>query len=417
MTVKLCNLRGATALTVMLCVTKAVQAQGTDERVELDEIVVEGTGIIETPAGPVDGYRALTADSPTRTRTPIEEIPQSIQVIPRSVIEDQQADTVTEIIRNISGVQGVQGREDTQQLDGNFLIRGQFTEAYVNGRIAFFDQGLDPESTINIERVEVLKGPTSALFTGANGAPVSGILNIVEKTPEREASRIIKGAAGRFDFFNAAFDINQPLTDDGDFAFRITGDFRQSDDFVDQVNDRTFALFPTLRWDNEQTAVTLRGRYQRSNFNFYNGLPTDGPLVPAAGLSATDFVGALDQPDTVLQSYSFDVLVEHEFTEDLYARFRTGYQDADGDQNTTLSGIAPFFGVGAAGDGIVRTDNTQLLQVNSFDVGGEVVWETDPVDSWEHILLLGAEYQSTDSNGTSFFAFGPLSDDLDVIQG
>ncbi|MEL7138539.1 MAG: TonB-dependent receptor [Pseudomonadota bacterium] len=399
----------ATATVALATTPAAAQSRG----VQLDEIVVEGE-TPDTAAGPVDGWRAFTADSPTRTRTPIEEIPQSIQVIPRQVIEDQQADTVTDVVRNVSGVQGIQRRERTQQLDGNFLVRGQFTEAYVNGRVAFFDQGLDPESTINLERVEVIKGTTSGLFTAANGAPISGVINLVEKTPFRQARYSLEGSAGMFDFYNVAFDVNQPLTEGGDLAFRITGDYRTSNDFVDQADDETVGLFPTLRYDNGTTAVTLRGRYEYSEFNFYNGLPTLGDEVPAPGFSALDAVAAFDQPDTVLEAYSFDILAEHDFGNGFSARFRTGYQDADGEQNTTLSGIN-LFGAGAPGD-LVRTDNTQLLQLNSFDVGGEVIWEADLAAFWEHTLLLGAEYQSTDTNGASFFNFGPASSDLAVIQ-
>ena len=59
-----------------------------------------------TTAGPVQGYRALTATSSTKTATPIEQTPQSIQVIPRSVIEDQKTLTVDETLRNVSGAQG-----------------------------------------------------------------------------------------------------------------------------------------------------------------------------------------------------------------------------------------------------------------------------------------------------------------------
>lgn len=64
-------------------------------------------GTTLTTAGPVDGYRALTAMSSTKTATPIEQIPASIQVIPRSVIDSQRSLTVTEASRNASNVQGV----------------------------------------------------------------------------------------------------------------------------------------------------------------------------------------------------------------------------------------------------------------------------------------------------------------------
>ncbi|MEM9762307.1 MAG: TonB-dependent receptor [Pseudomonadota bacterium] len=401
------------ALAASCATLLAMQAQAQNRGLELDEIVVEGDAI-DTQAGPVDGWRAITADSPTRTRTPIEEIPQSIQVIPRQVIEDQQADTVSDITRNVSGIQGVQRRERGQQLDGNFLVRGQFSEAYLNGRITFLNQGLDPESTINIERVEVTKGVTSGLFTAANGAPVSGVVNIVEKTPEREALYSLEGGAGMFDYYNVAFDVNQPLVESGDLAFRLTGDFQTSNDFIDQVDDESFGLFPTLRWDDGTTAVTFRGRFQRSEFNFYNGLPTLGRAVPAPGFSATDSVAAFDQPDTVLEAYSFDVLAEHDFGNGLTARFRSGYQNSDGVENTTLTAIN-LFGVGEPGD-IVRSDNTQLLQINNFDVGGELVWEAKPAAFWEHTLLLGTEYHSTDTDGRSFFNISAFGQSLGEIQ-
>ncbi|MDW3399067.1 hypothetical protein NQ285_26850, partial [Escherichia coli] len=59
-------------------------------------------GATLTTAGPVDGYRALSAFSSTKTATPIEQIPQSIQVIPRSVMVDQNNLSVTEAIQNAS---------------------------------------------------------------------------------------------------------------------------------------------------------------------------------------------------------------------------------------------------------------------------------------------------------------------------
>lgn len=185
--------------------------------------------------------------------------------------------------------------------------------------------------------------------------------------------------------------MNQTLVENGDLALRITGDYRTSNDFVDQADDETVGLFPTLRYNNGTTAATLRGRYQRSEFNFYNGLPAPGEVAPAPGFSARDAVAAFDQPDTVLKAYSFDILAENYSGNGVIVRFRSGNQDEDGEQNTSLSGIN-LFGASAAGD-IVRNDNSLLLQVNGFDVGGEADWESKPTDFRKHTLLLGAEYQ------------------------
>src|SRR5262245_15819814 len=83
-----------------------------------------------TTAGPVSGYRALTAVTATKTDTPIERIPQTIAVIPRSVIDDQTARTQSEALRNVAGVTGV---PDLFLHGVNYKIRGFDADRYVDG--------------------------------------------------------------------------------------------------------------------------------------------------------------------------------------------------------------------------------------------------------------------------------------------
>ncbi|MEH2466933.1 TonB-dependent receptor plug domain-containing protein [Nostoc sp.] len=54
--------------------------------------------------GEQDGYRATEASTATKTDTPLRDIPLSIQVVPRQVLEDQQTRTLTEVLRNVPGV-------------------------------------------------------------------------------------------------------------------------------------------------------------------------------------------------------------------------------------------------------------------------------------------------------------------------
>jgi iron complex outermembrane receptor protein len=67
-------------------------------------VAIDQPAVVQTTAGAVQGYRALSAASATKTDTPIERIPQNIVVIPRSVIEDQGATTVSEAVTNVSNV-------------------------------------------------------------------------------------------------------------------------------------------------------------------------------------------------------------------------------------------------------------------------------------------------------------------------
>ena len=137
-----------------------------------------GPPVEQTTAGPVSGYRALTSDSATKTRTPIERIPQAVAVIPRAVIDDQRPLTPSEALRNVSGVTGM---PTNTFLGFAYKVRGFPADRYVDGLPNYYDGG-DNVSLVNTERIEVLKGPAGILYQGGIG-PVGGIINTISKLP------------------------------------------------------------------------------------------------------------------------------------------------------------------------------------------------------------------------------------------
>lgn len=185
-----------------LCLVSEALAQATEPMppteaapLVLPPTVVEADAITQTSAGPVQGYRALTAGSATRTETPIEQIPQSIQVIDRKVIDDQDAQTISDAVRNVSGVRGIDPLEIN---NASFIVRGFQAETYVDG-FQLFSTQTELESLVNVERIEVVKGPTATLFGGATGAPVGGLINVVSKSPTAAASGEVGIRGGSFD--------------------------------------------------------------------------------------------------------------------------------------------------------------------------------------------------------------------------
>ena len=134
----------------------------------------------QTTAGPVQGFRALTAASATRTDTPIAEIPQSIVVIPRALIDAQNDLTVTEALQNVSATQGTNPVQTPAF--NSMYIRGFPAEMLVDGFTTFYNGG-DRDSLVNVERIEVLKGPNAILYGGGLGAPLGGVVNLVSKMP------------------------------------------------------------------------------------------------------------------------------------------------------------------------------------------------------------------------------------------
>jgi iron complex outermembrane recepter protein len=240
-----------------------------------DGIILLGGPPVEwTTAGPVSGYRALTAVTATKTDTPIEQIPQSIQVIPRSVIDDQRPLTQSEALRNVSGVSGM----PTNTFGGYaYKVRGFPADRYVDGLPNWFDSG-DFVSLVNTERIEVLKGP-SGLFYQAGLNPVGGLINSVSKLPTTARSYEAGLMAGGFGLWNPWFDVNQPLNSAGTALFRMTGDFERSRDDIDVIERKRYSINPTLALNNNDgTKLTIQGRFTSRVFEAYNGLPGAGTI-------------------------------------------------------------------------------------------------------------------------------------------
>jgi len=118
--------------------------------------------IIATGEGTTDNYYVPDASSGTRTDTPIRDIPQSIQVIPQEILEDQQVIRLDEALSNVSGTAfgGALGNTGL-----NFNIRGfDETPVLLDGFRQFGSVSLGSPEIANLDRVEVLKGPASILY-------------------------------------------------------------------------------------------------------------------------------------------------------------------------------------------------------------------------------------------------------------
>ena len=195
--------------------------------------------------------------SSTKTATPLEEIPQSIQVLPKSLLDDQGSRSVTEAIQNVSNAQGVNilgiGNTDLQPL----RIRGFGAEQWLDGLPVNYNVG-DRDAFANVERIEVLKGPSAILYGGGPGAPVGGAVNVVSKLPTDRAHGEAGVIFGSHAYVRPYFDVDQPLTANGTVLFRVTGEYGASDSFVDVLQSERYSINPTLTLtDKSTTTLTI----------------------------------------------------------------------------------------------------------------------------------------------------------------
>ncbi|APP77226.1 ligand-gated channel [Xanthomonas vesicatoria ATCC 35937] len=183
-------------------------------------------------------YKSEDAAVATRTDTPLSLVPQSVQVLPRELIDDQAARQITDLYRSISGISffsyaGVTLRGFRQE---NVLYDGLRGDPYA---------GFSVPQLFNIERVEVLKGPAGALY-GA-GEP-GGVINYVTRKPAHQAQRRVELQLGNQSFGAASFEATGPARDDGRIRYRIGAyadgedGFRWNTDSQSQIGDASLAF-------------------------------------------------------------------------------------------------------------------------------------------------------------------------------
>ncbi|WP_438382366.1 TonB-dependent siderophore receptor [Asaia sp. BMEF1] len=182
-------------------------------------------------------------------------IPQSIQIVTRKVIDDQQIIDLTSALRNVSGV--LPGT-DAGNRSESFTIRGFRSSYYALDSIMLSPAVQTNDSyrdLANVERIEVLKGPASVLY--GRGDP-GGLINIVTKQPKYNAQNNITVQGGSFGFIRGQGDITGAINKEHTLAFRLIGAIQKTDTFRDilipyqrqfvagsllwQPSDRTTAL-------------------------------------------------------------------------------------------------------------------------------------------------------------------------------
>ena len=166
-------------------------------------------------------YSVPSATTATKLDVPLLDLPQSVQVIPKEVIEDRQVLRLNELTDNVSGVQRVPGYGGLSSVGTR--IRG-FTLQFENLRNGFRDFGYQsPRDVANVERVEILKGPASVIYGGGVNA-FSGVVNTVTKKPLEQPFYQIGMTFGSFSLYRPTVDLTGPLTSDRALLYRFVGD-------------------------------------------------------------------------------------------------------------------------------------------------------------------------------------------------
>ena len=265
----------------------AAQAQTPGSEV-LEEVIIRATTVA------------------TKTDTPILEIPQSVQIIPQEVMQDQQARGLADVVENVSGVQpwfAYGGSYDV------FVIRGFLTSAanFRNGvriPVSRFDLA-------NVDHVEVLKGPSSVLYGSADPG---GLVNTVTKAPTSTPTYYVEQQAGSFSHLRTEAGASGPLNGSRTLLGGLDASYLNSATFRDESdNDRVFVA-PAVSWEySDSTRFNLSFEHMNDKLVYDSGVPAVGdriadiPIERAFGTSGVQDVHKINMIDFNLAQQVNDV--------------------------------------------------------------------------------------------------------------
>jgi catecholate siderophore receptor len=227
----------------------------------------------------------IVPSSPKYTE-PLRDIPQTITVIPRAVIQEQNATTLRDVLRNVPGIT-IQAGEGGVPAGDNLTIRGfsARTDIFVDGVRDFGGYSRDP---YNLEQVEVTKGPASSVSgRGSTG----GSVNLVTKMPAAETTRFVSVGGGSDAYKRGTLDLNQPISGVDGAVFRLNGMYTDTDvPRRDAVRNERWGVSPSLAFGvgTATRATLLYSHLDQDNLPDY-GIPWV-PATAAAG-PLNDYVG------------------------------------------------------------------------------------------------------------------------------
>ncbi|MFT9315814.1 MAG: TonB-dependent siderophore receptor [Acetobacter orientalis] len=280
----------------------------------------------------VRGRRISTiASSATKSDTPLIETAQSVTVITRNEMNIRGVLNLNQAIRYAAGITsdlrggGVGTRYD------QFQLRGFTVPTFLDGLKLQPSTGYATAQTdtSRLERVEVLKGPSSALY--GQSSP-GGLVALSSKTPlDQKFYGDIAATGGSFDLYRVDADVGGYATKDGFVRYRLYGTANGQHSQLSRTGSRRFSISPSFSFGgNGPTTLTLIGNYQYDPENgTYGGAPLLGSLVraPFGYLPRNFYDGDASFEKFNRRQGAITYILNHQFNKDWSFSTRGRYDD------------------------------------------------------------------------------------------
>ncbi|MFD2644340.1 TonB-dependent siderophore receptor [Pseudomonas japonica] len=393
---------------------RLIPQAGASTALELDATSVMARETQDNPLGPVAGYIARRTTTATKTDTPILENPQAISVITRERMDDMGAQRLDEVLRYTSGVR-TDGGGANNAADNIFLRGYAISLTYRDGLrlrpLGFF--GMFGEEPYGLERVEVLKGPTSILY---GQSEPGGMVNTISKRPTDYERGEVGLSFGNNHRRQLTLDTSGPLSETLSYRFVALG--READGAYDHTADDRAYVAPSLTWrPDEYTSLTLLASYQKNKALAPSNIPwaAVNGSSPYGKVPMERFIGEPDFDFEEVESTSVGYEFSHAFDDTWTFRQNLRFSDYDNQENY----LARVSGLVTGSDGVPNASIRRNYQLRhaygehlALDNQLQARFATGPV---QHTTLLGVDYSWSRSvrnekwgNATPLNVFDPV---------
>jgi iron complex outermembrane receptor protein len=277
----------------------------------------------DAPSGTkIDEVVVLAHRQQYRGDVPIQELPQNVAILPAKLLKDVN---ITRLDAALEMVSGVEHQNNFGGLWDAFAVRGFVGDPNVPSGYLLngFSSGRGfggPRDASNIDHIEVLKGPTSALF--GRGEP-GGTINVITKKPLFAPQGSFSASAGSYSTYRAEGDVTGPINDF--IAARINGAYEQGDSFRDTINYKKYVVTPSLLFKlGSSTTLTYDAEIVHQEVPFDRGvLAVNGDLHT---IPNSRFLGEPGNGPIKVDAVGHQLQLNHEFSDHWTLMAGVGYR-------------------------------------------------------------------------------------------
>tara|TARA_R110002012_G_scaffold190935_1_gene358586 strand:- start:5070 stop:7241 length:2172 start_codon:yes stop_codon:yes gene_type:complete len=399
-------------IAVTLFASGGALAQSNDAE-RLQTLTVTGNSLYENV-----GYTRRSTSAGTGLTLTQKELPQAISIVTEQRIQDQNLDSIEEVLSNTTGI-------STRNIDServSFSARGFRINSFQydgiptlnrDGRWYFGEGRLN---TAIYDRVEVIRG-ANGLVSGS-GNPGASVNFVRKRANSRELTGSISGTLGSWDKRGSTVDVTTPLTTSGDVRARFIGGYEEGGANLDRQDKRRTFGYGVIDADvTDATTLSIGFDYQDS----HTSSPTWGglPLWYSDG-TKTDYSRSFSvAPDWSYYDFESEKVfaeISHRFDNDWQVRVVGTHEETDMDGKLAypyVEGMLPN-----------RADGSGVFFYTGWNRGHR---EVDSVDAQasgpftllgrEHELVIGGSYSDQTNDYENTFIDGFSVNDFNNWDG